>query len=309
MNAIERWKITDHAEWLHRRRANINGSEVAALFGCNPFMTNLALYAEKADLAKLPAPDSDVLRRGRILEPAVAAGVLEERPDWKISKANEYLWSPAWRLGCTPDFHAHCPRRGIGVVQTKTAAKPIFDEDWQDGPPQWIVLQTLQEMMLEDVAWGAIALLVMNFYTVDIHIWEFERHAPAEKRMIQKAAMFWDAVAERRQPAFNFDEDADVIKALFPRANNTTVDFTNEPRMAALLTEHESLKAIACHAEKRLKPLKAEIAAMMGEAGTAIVPGFESVTFKNQERAGFTTAPTSFRVLRTKRAATTENPQ
>lgn len=299
---IERWEINDHAEWLYRRRANVNGSEIAALFGCNPWMTNLALYAEKAGLANLNAPDSDVLRRGRILEPAVAAGVLEERPEWKISKAKEYLWSPDWRLGCTPDFYAHCPKRGIGVIQAKSAAKPIFEQDWQDGPPQWIVLQTLQEMMLEDVVWGAIAVLVMNSYTVDIYIWEFERHAPAEKRIIAKAAVFWGDVAERRQPKFNFEQDADVIKALFPRANHTVLDLSRDNRMPELLAQHEYLGSVASRAEKRRKIVQAEIAAKMGEAGAAIVPGWDAVTFKNQERAGFTVAPTSFRVLRTKRA-------
>src|SRR5688572_26475772 len=94
MSTIERWKITDRAEWLQRRRKNINGSEVAALFGVNPFMTNLALYAEKAGLADMAPPDSAVMRRGRIMEPAVAAGVMEEKPEWELQKAAEYLWQP-----------------------------------------------------------------------------------------------------------------------------------------------------------------------------------------------------------------------
>jgi len=299
---IERWTITDRDEWLFRRRANINGSEVAALFGCNPWMTNLALYADKAGLATLNAPDTDVLRRGRILEPAVAAGVLEERPDWKISKANEYVWSPEWRLGCTPDFHAHCPKRGIGVIQTKTAAKPIFDQDWQDGPPQWIVLQTLQEMMLEDVTWGAIAVLVMNSYTLDIHIWEFERHALAEKRMIQKAAIFWGDVAAGRQPKFNFAEDGDVIKALFPRDNGTSIDLTGDNRLPGLLEEFEALSALGKDAEGKLKAIKAEIAAKIGDASVATLPGWE-ISHKTQRRAGFVVKDTEFRVLRVKRTA------
>lgn len=297
---IERWTITDREEWLQRRRANINGSEVAALFGCNPWMTNLALYADKAGLAQINAPDSAVLRRGRILEPAVAAGVLEERPDWQISKATDYVWSPQWRLGCTPDFHAICPQRGRGVIQTKTAAKPIFDEEWQNGPPQWIVLQTLQEMMLEDVSWGAIAVLVMNSYTVDIFIWEFERHAPAEKRMIAKAAVFWDDVAAKRQPKFNFEEDAEIIRALFPRDNGVTIDLTGDNRLPALLTEFEALSAAGKQAETKLKAVKAEIAAKIGDAATATLPGWE-ISHKTQRRTGFVVKDTEFRVLRVKR--------
>ena len=299
---IERWEITDRSEWLQRRKPNVNGSEIGALFGVNPFMTNVALYTQKAGLADLSPPDSDVLRRGRIMEPAVAAAVTEEKPEWAITKAKEYIWSPEWRLGCTPDFYIHCAEHGVGVLQAKTVAKPIFEEDWQDGPPQWIVLQTLQEMMLEDVAWGVIAALVMSSYSIELRLFPFERHAAAERRMVEKAAMFWDDVASRTQPKYNFDQDADVIKALFPRANGKTIDLSLDNRMATLLDEHEYLSAVGRRAEKRLKATKAEIAAKMGDASAAIVPGWESVTFKNQERAGFTVAPTSFRVLRTKRA-------
>lgn len=303
---VERWEITGRAEWLQRRRKNVNASEIAALFGCNPYMTNMALYAEKAGLAKLEAPDSGVLRRGRILEPAVAAAVLEERPEWKLSKAKDYVWSPKWRLGATPDYNAHCPQRGVGVVQMKSVAKPIFDEDWQSGPPQWIMLQTLQEMMLEDVEWGAIAALIMDRFTVDIRIWEFARHAMAEKRMIQHAALFWEDVANGNRPAFDYRLDADVIKALFPNANETVIDLTFDNRMPHLLEQYEYLGSIGSRADKRRKAVVAEIAAKMGEAGAAIVPGWDTVTFKTQTRDGYTVAPTSFRQLRAKRAKPTE---
>jgi predicted phage-related endonuclease len=302
---IERWTITDRAEWLQRRRPNINGSEVAALFGINPYLTPFALYTGKAGLADLSAPDSDVLRRGRILEPAVAAAVTEEHPEWKIQKAAEYIWSPDWRLGCTPDFYVHCQERGVGVLQAKTVAKPVFDEDWQDGPPQWIVLQTLQEMMLEDVAWGAIAALIMSSYTVDLRIWEFERHAPAEKRIIARATAFWADVDAGRQPKLDYDRDADVIRALFPRDNGTVVDLTGDNRLPQLLTEFEALSAVGKHAETKLKAVKAEIAAKIGDASVATLPGWE-VSHKTQRRAGYVVKDTEFRVLRVKRTGKQE---
>jgi predicted phage-related endonuclease len=297
---IERWTITDHAEWLLRRRANINGSEVAALFGRNPYRTLFALYADKAGLADVAGPDKDVLRRGRILEPAVAAGVREERPDWSIEKAGEYIWSPAWRLGCTPDFYAESPGRGIGVMQAKTVARPVFDEDWAEGPPQWIVLQTLQEMMLADARWGAIAALVMSAYTVDIRIWEFERHPAAEKRIIASARSFWTELAAGRQPQLDWARDDDVIKALYPRDNGATLDLSGDPRMPELLAQYEQLTAIGRDAEERLRAVKAEIAAKLGHAATATLPGWE-VTHKTQTRIGYTARESEFRVLRVRR--------
>jgi predicted phage-related endonuclease len=302
---IQRWTITDHAEWLRRRRANINGSEVAALFGQNPYLTPFALYADKAGLAELASPDSDVLRRGRILEPAVAAGVREERPDWTIEKAGEYIWSPVWQLGCTPDFYAECPQRGAGVVQAKSVAKPIFDEDWAAGPPEWIILQTLQEMMLANTSWGAIAALVMSAYTVDIRLWEFERHAPAEKRIIAAARNFWSDVAAGRQPKADWGRDDEIIKAIYPRDDGSMIDLSSDRRMPELLEAYEQYCAMGKHAEDGLRAVKAEIAARLGPAAAATVTGWE-VTNKTQKRAGYSVGETEFRVLRVKRIGNEE---
>lgn len=297
---IERWEITGRDEWLLRRRRNINGSEVAALFGLNPYMTPFALHAEKAGLADLSTPDSAVLRRGRILETSIPVAVVEDRPKWKIEKATDYLWSPEWRLGCTPDFYVHCPERGLGVLQAKTVAKPIFEEQWQDGPPQWIVLQTLQEQMLADVSWGAIVPLVISSFDLDWKIFEFDRHALAEQRIIAKSTAFWADVDAGRQPKMDYGRDGDVIKALFPRDNGASIDLAGDNRLPELLERREHLKTTDKHTGQELKAIDAEIAAKMGDAAAASLPGWR-ITNKTQERAGYEVKPASFRVLRVKR--------
>jgi predicted phage-related endonuclease len=297
---IERWTITNHAEWLERRRRNINGSEVGGLFGCSPYVTPYALYADKAGLAEISAPDSDVLKRGRILEPAIAAAVAEERPGWKIQKATDYLWSPDARLGCTPDFDVHCPERGMGVLQGKTVAKPKFDEEWQDGPPLWMVLQTHQEMMLSGVRWAAIGVLITSTFTIDCRIYEFERHEGAEARIFNAAGKFWHDLAVGRAPEPDWCRDDTIVKLMYPQDNGVTIDLTTDNRMPELLADFERLSAEGNKAEAALKAVKAEIAAKLGDAAAARLPGWE-VTHKTQERKGYVVQPTTFRVLRVKR--------
>lgn len=297
---VERWKITNREEWLGRRRANINGSEIGALFGCSPYLTPYALYADKAGLVDSSAPDNDVLRRGRILEPAIAAAVAEDRPDWKIQKSEDYLWSPEYRIGCTPDFDVHCPQRGLGVMQGKTVAKPEYEEKWQDGPPQWIVLQTLQEMMLSGVRWGAIGVLITSTFSIDCEIFEFERHSGAEEKIRHAAAKFWADVEAGTPPKPDWGRDDMVIRGMFPRDNGATVDLTGDNRMPELLERLDALSAADKEAQKEIKAIKAEISAKIGEATTAVLPGWQ-VTFKTQLRKGYTVKDTEFRVLRTKR--------
>lgn len=299
--SIERWTITDREEWLKRRKPNINGSEVGALFGCSPFLTPFALFADRAGLAELPALDSDVLERGQILEPSIPPAVLRERPDWTIEKATDYLWSPEWRLGCTPDFYAHCPRRGVGVLQGKTVAGPEFDEKWQGGPPKWILLQTLLEGMLSECSWAAIGVLIIrNAYKVERAVFEFERHAGAEAKIVAEAARFWADVDAGRQPPPNYALDGDTIKALFPRDDGPQLDLSADNRMPKLLQRYEILSAIGTRAEKRLKAIKAEISDKLGAAAVATLPGWQ-VTHKLQTRKETVIKETSFRVLRIKR--------
>lgn len=298
---VNRRTITDHADWLSWRKGNINGSEVGALFGCSPYITPYALYADKAGLANIAAPDSDVLKRGRILEPAIAAAVAEDRPKWKIAKSGEYLWSPQARLGCTPDFDVHCPERGLGVMQGKTVARPIFEAEWQDGPPLWIILQTHQEMMLSGVKWGAIGALVTSTYSIDLKIWEFERHEATEKKIIATAAQFWADIAAGRQPKPDYAADDEIIKLVYARDNGKTIDLSRDNRMPDLLERYEALAAVGKSTDAELKAVKAEIAEKLGDAAMALLPGWE-VTHKTQTRKGYTVADTSFRVLRVKRS-------
>ena len=302
---IERWTITDRDEWLTRRRPNINGSEIGALFGLSPFLTRYGLYADKAGLADTEGPDNDAMRRGRIMEPSVAAAVVEEHPDWRIQKATDYVWSPEWRLGCTPDFIVHSKDRGVGVLQAKTVAKPVFDEDWQDGPPQWIVLQTLQEMLLEDVPWGVIAALVLTSFTVELKTWQFERHAAAEQRLVSEAAQFWGDLEAGLAPKPDYRVDGDIIKAIYRCDDGNTLDLSHDNRMPELLEKYQSLQAMGSHAEKELKAIKAEIAEKMGPAAVATLPGWQ-VTNKLQHRKETVQKAASFRVLRVKKLESQE---
>jgi predicted phage-related endonuclease len=297
---VERWTITTREDWLKRRRANINGSEIGALFGFSPFMTPYALYADKAGLVDSEQAENGAMRRGRILEPAVAAAVDIERPDWQICKSHDYLWSPEFRIGCTPDFLIEHLERGPGVLQAKSVAQPKFEEDWQDGPPQWIVLQTLQEMMLSNVSWGAIGVLVTGTWSIDCKVYEFERHEGAETRIKTAAKEFWANVEKGKAPDPNWYRDDDIIKSMFPRDNGETVDLSTDNRLPVLLEEFESLNAMGKHAADKLKAVKTEIAAKIGEASAARLPGWQ-ITNKLQHRKGYTVQDTEFRVLRVKR--------
>ena len=302
---IDRWKITDREEWLERRKPHVTGSQVGAMFGCSPFLTPFALYAEKAGLVGLPDKDNSAMKRGRVFEPAVAQAIREDHPDWHVSPFGEYLCNSDWGLGCTPDFGVTIPsEESPGLIQAKTVAKPYFDEHWQDEPPLWIVLQTLQEMMLAEVEWGKIAALVMNTYDYELHLFDVARNGPAEDRIISTAAEFWADVRAGRPPSPQYALDGEIIKALYPDDNGETIDLSGDNRIKMLLDRREELSRQKNGADKDLKAITAEITEKMGNASFAIVPGWEKVSLKTQTRKGYVVSDTKFRVLRAKRAET-----
>jgi len=86
----EAWEITGTGEWLDRRRQDVTASRLAALFDLHPYVSRPQL----ADIMRATTttgtgsvPDSPAMRRGRILEPAVAAALTEERPELKLTRS------------------------------------------------------------------------------------------------------------------------------------------------------------------------------------------------------------------------------
>lgn len=296
---IQRTTPASHADWLKLRAPYIGASEIAALFGCHAQQTLLGLYAKKTGVA-MAEPDDAILERGHILEPAVAEYVRRQRPTWKLQKNEDYFHSDEWGLGATPDYWVHCPERGIGVLQCKAVAMPQYKEKWQDGAPMGYILQTAQEALLADVAWGVIGVLAVGSYDYDGGIYEFERKAGAEMRITAAASKFWCDVRAGRQPAADYARDEDVIKALYPRDNGTTVDLSGDNRLAYLLAERKRLMdeiATASPASKTLDAINAEIKAKVGDASLALLPGWE-ISYKLQKRKA--TPESEFRVLRVK---------
>lgn len=295
---IEKIAITDREQWLALRKSDITASVVAALFGAHPYETALGIYAEKSGL-ELPEIDNAVLRRGRLLEGAVAVAVEEDHPDWKLTKATDYFRDTEARIGATPDFFVEGDPRGLGIIQAKTVAPSAFKKSWTDDqPPFWIALQAATEMMLTGATWGAVAALVVDPFRLDCPIFEIPKHTGVEARIRQAVAKFWDDLAAGREPDPHYGRDADLLAALYPAAVPQKIaDLTGDNILPVILAERAELKARIAIDEARCKEIETEVKFKMADAEIGGVDGFH-LTFKNQHRKSYTVAAADFRVLR-----------
>jgi predicted phage-related endonuclease len=83
---VRRFAITSREQWLALRSSDVTASAVGALFGLHPYQTPMGLFAEKTGVLT-EDEDTIAMRRGRLLEDAVAKAYQEKHPTYKITKA------------------------------------------------------------------------------------------------------------------------------------------------------------------------------------------------------------------------------
>lgn len=301
---IERIPITDRASWLRLRMQDLTASDIAAVAGVDPRRTPLKVFAEKTGMIP-PADDSDILRRGRWLEAAVAEALRDERPTWDIRRAGVYLRDPAIRMGATPDAVAIDPERpGLGAVQFKVVARPVFEREWEEGrAPLKFQVQTLSEAMLIEADWAVVAALVVDTYSAELVVDEVPRHPAAEERIRETVRRFWSDVDAGRQPAPVYAADGEVIATLLAEDDGTEIDLTADNLLPALLDERAELSETKKAADRRLSEIKTELLFKLGAAAAARVADGRRITAKTVRRAAYAVEATSYRDVRVQRAA------
>ena len=297
----EKWEITSIGEWLEWRRRDITASRVGALFDAHPYLSReqlAALMRGSSDAGTSMPPDNAAMRRGRILEPAVAAAIAEERPQWVLTKASAYHRLPALRLGCTPDYFAEStdPReRGPGIIQIKTVNPQQWDR-WQAKPPLPYVLQTLTEMLVTGCEWGWLATMVTS-QSYPVHYTAVPRHAPAEERILAAVAQWWaEFDSGALAPAA---EAAGLAEAL---DDGSSIDLSGDNALPGILDEREMLRQSLTAEEARLKELDYQIKNRIGRAKTGWLPGW-SISYGTSHRKETVIAARDIRTLRIRRLA------
>jgi putative phage-type endonuclease len=204
------------ASWLDLRRSNIGASDAAALFHAHPYKTALQLWAQQR--GELPAEDqadNDALRRGRILEPAVAAGLREAHPEWRIEPAGEYFVMQDARLGATPDFYGFADDKRF-LIQVKTVLEDIYEADWTPSPPAHFLIQCQAEMLVTQIPRCVLAVMVLDGRKFPIHEYSFGFDPDFADELEGAAAKFWYAVDSGKEPAVKHGQDNATLAQLYP---------------------------------------------------------------------------------------------
>lgn len=272
-------EIKDRDEWLNWRKENINASEAGALLGVDRYRTPLSLYYEK--FGDLVTEETNAMRRGRWLEPAVIKAVAETRPDWEVVPRMEYFDDPELRVGCTPDAFISDKAGRKGVLQAKTVNERTFQEWSADGevkaPLTYEVQTVVESMQTLRMDFAVLGVLVVG-YSTNLQILPVPVHEGAWGSFLKRTKEFWSESERGVLPPITAP-DIDLIKKLYPKPDGSIVDLSHDKELAKMLSLHESYSAIISINHSKIKEIEKKrtvirnyLKAIMGPAEMAILP-------------------------------------
>ena len=320
--SIEKWTPSSRDEWLSARSTRVGSSEVGALFGVDKRRTAFELFAiKRGDYA--PAFPKTEIRENSIHLPPPERGNEDEaraidligrlRPLWRVESnaipgGSVYIDNEVG-LAATPDCFAYDPERaGRASIQIKSVAPLVWRKEWLiDGepePPVAVALQAVIDAMLSGSDRAYVAAIVQEF-GIDLYLFEIDlaRRAPLLAKARELARDFKRRLAENDPYAPDFGRDGAVIASIYDDDSGPQVDLSDDARMAAILSERETLKAREADgsdAAKARKALDSEIVARLGNAESALVAGGGVLTAKVTRRGSYTVEATQFRTVRVK---------
>ncbi|MGL4297307.1 MAG: YqaJ viral recombinase family protein [Aestuariivirga sp.] len=264
------------AEWLAARKQDVTSTEAAALFGAGVYVkTPYELYHLKAGTVPVPEfQGNDRTRWGNRLEDAIARGIAEDL-GLIVEPFKCYMRIPEVRMGSSFDYkvvglvegHEDNEARrlfaahGPGIVECKNVDSLQFKRAWLDDgetveAPVHIEFQTQHQLEVADLDWAIIAPLVGGNTPKPV-IRIRDRDAGAAIRA--KVADLWARIAAGMEPAPDFTKDGATIAAVYRDNDGSSVDLSDNARLAELCRAYKAAGADEKAAKERKDAAKAEI--------------------------------------------------
>lgn len=280
----------DEADWLAMREVDLTSTEVSALFGCSPYLTEYELFHRKTGQVVADFDnDNERMKWGRRLEAAIAEGVAEDA-GLIIEPFKTYGRITERRMGSSFDFKIVGLRddwsgderfrdlfreHGPGIMEVKNVDGLAFKRGWIDDDeleaPPHIELQVQHQMEVADLDWALMAPLVGgNTPRPAARV----RDRDIGELITAKVAEFWRRVDEGRSPEPDFEQDGKTIGQLYLNSNGQSVDMSDNTYLATLCAEHRQASAAEADAKKRKDALKAEMLTIIGESAKVKVGEF-----------------------------------
>jgi len=287
------------AEWLAARARDLTSTECAALFDSSPYCTSYELHHIKSGALPNEFEANERMVWGNRLEAAIAAGVAEDL-GLIVVPMKVYMRIPELRVGSSFDFQIvglaegydgdetarnMFRERGPGIMEVKNVDGLQFRRTWIDDgegieAPAHIEFQVQHQLLVSGLTWTVIAPLVGGNTPKPIFRVADE---PVQAAIVQHVTEFWARVDANNPPAPNFTDDAETIKRLYVNNDGSSIDLSNDVRLAGLCSDYKAAGADEKAAKERKQAALAEIITIIGAAKSIQASGFKISAGTNKE--------------------------
>jgi len=294
MNAIE---CTDEASWLKERRNLLTASDIASIFGANPFKSELALWAEKTGAIERDESESEVMAWGKEIQGAIGRRFAQKsgRRVTAAPRYTIYVHPEMEFLGATLDFWEEDTEKGRGVLETKATTIR-----WEEDAPIGYQIQLQCQLAVTGLRYGSLCAF-QGMWKPPAWV-DYERNEAFIKRLISKAEAFWWRVKTKNAPPVENDgseSTREALAALYPK--DTGLQVALPPDAIEWTRELELFKAQTKVLEEQIRARENALKAAIGDASLGVLPDGTSWSWKEQIRIDpprLEPRETRFRVLR-----------
>lgn len=270
--ATEIIEIESQEQWLGERAKDVTSTEVSALYGLSPYLTEFELFHNKRDNVIVRIEPNERMRWGNRLESAIAHGVAEDQ-GWDISKLNVYARDPQARIGSSFDFKINSSSDGPGILEVKNVDWLQYQRNWIDDgagnieAPEHIELQIQHQMEILDMSWTALTVLVGG-NEQKVVLRNRDREIGADIR--QRVKAFWERVQNNTAPSPDYTADAEfIIKQLRADADAGLVA-ESDAALDQLIEQYAFLTRSIKEQDELKDATKAQILERIGKASKVV---------------------------------------
>ncbi|MET0439163.1 MAG: YqaJ viral recombinase family protein [Devosia sp.] len=261
------------------RASVVGASEVAALFGCSPWLTHFELWHRKVGNISVPefnargddgAPVNSRIHWGVKLERLVIEEACER---WGyVPLDTPKRLDNGKGLGGHPDQIVQCPIRGRGVLEVKTVDW-IQRKKWGDEPPLHYLIQPQVYAGLAGTDWADVIVMVLGGKS-DLERFQYDFRPVLYADIEARVSNFWQSIEDGKPPKPDYARDGDAIASVIGEPDDTLVDLRRNNRAGLLAADFLDAKARAKAADMEADAAKAELLEIIGTAGAAMLEGY-----------------------------------
>lgn len=301
--SIEVIQPENEQHWLECRTKDITSTEVAALFGLSPYITEFELWHRKKQGVVVKFEATKRMKWGTALQDAIAAEIAREK-GWTVRRMNEYIRNPEERAGSSFDFSIEetfldgavdrcfddLVEKGViseeqnrpkccGLLEIKNVDSLQFRDGWivhEDGQieaPLHIEIQVQHQLMVSGRTFCHIGALVGGN---DLKMIYREPNKKIFASIRSKIAAFWASIDANQPPKPNFAQDAAFISKLYGYADpGKIMNLSGNDLILAKAQEYKRLGDAEKKAKEERAAIKAELLTIIGDAEKAEGDGFK----------------------------------